>query len=173
MRAAHPEKTIVVQRIAADLVARLGVLLELGWATSRSNAAPQRFRPENCSGCGWRPRCTPTCLAWSMCSMNHRRDCIRRTQRRCLRPSSDWGCGQFAVCRGARSGCDPPGRLDRRCRAGRGRARRPHPLQRTAGGSGAGRAVANAALSIRNVASSARGRRARRRDGCAQGRDTQ
>jgi excinuclease ABC subunit A len=30
MRAEHPEKMIVVQRIAADLVARLGVLLELG-----------------------------------------------------------------------------------------------------------------------------------------------
>ena len=77
LAAEHPEKAIVVRRIAQDLVARLAVLLDLGLGYLVAGArARRRSRRASCSGCGWPRRSAPTCSASSTCSTSRRPGCI-------------------------------------------------------------------------------------------------
>ena len=71
--AEHPEKAIVAQRIAEDLVrAARACCSTSGSATCRSSAARRRSRPASCSACGWRRRSARTCSASSTCSTSRR-----------------------------------------------------------------------------------------------------
>ena len=88
-REAHPEKAIVVQRIAQDLVGT-------AWCAARSGPRLSHARTQhadfvaraNCSACGWRRRSAPISSAWSMCSTSRRPGCTRRTPRRCCARST-------------------------------------------------------------------------------------
>ena len=68
---------------AGHAVAAEGHCWIWGWAISPSSAARRRFRPANCSGCGWRRRCVRICSAWSTFWTSRRPVCIRRIPRRC------------------------------------------------------------------------------------------
>jgi predicted Zn-ribbon and HTH transcriptional regulator len=78
----HPEKAIVVRRIAENLTARLSVFFTSASGTSRWNEARRHCRPANCNGCGWRRRSGPIFSAWSTFSMNPRPGCIPKIPRR-------------------------------------------------------------------------------------------
>ncbi len=131
--AEHPEKALVVRRIAQDLAARLAVLLDLGLgylSLERSTptlspgraaaAAPGHPGPLQPLRRGLRARRA----VGGAPSGRHRGAAPR------ARPPE--GLGQLALRRRARPRRDPPRRLDRRRRARRGRAGRLRALQRAA-----------------------------------------
>ena len=66
-----------------DLCARLAVLLDLGLATSRLDAARRRCRRASFSGCVSPRRCARICSASCTCSTSPPPGCIPRTPRRC------------------------------------------------------------------------------------------
>ena len=81
--AEHPEKAIVVERIAQDLRRGFQCCSISGWAISAWSAARRRCRRENCSGCGSRRKSAPICSASSMCSTSLQRVFTRPTPKRC------------------------------------------------------------------------------------------
>jgi excinuclease ABC subunit A len=123
--ASHPEKALVSVRITADMVERLGVLLEAGHASAveplrrgvRARRAIGRAAPRRHRG--------PHALARGAEAI-----------------------GQFALRRGARDGRRAPRRLDRRRGSGGGDARGRSALQWAPRGPRAHRGVADPALLI-------------------------
>ena len=88
--AEHPERAMVAQRIAQDLVGRITVLLELGlgYLVARTQHAHAFARRAAAAAAG---HASPlqSCSASSMCSTNLRPGCIPPTPKHCWSRSND------------------------------------------------------------------------------------
>lgn len=81
--ASAAEGSEAASRIAADVIARVEVLLDLGLGYLSLGATPPRCPPVNHSDCASPRNCAPGSSALSMCSTNHPRGCIRPMRGRC------------------------------------------------------------------------------------------
>ncbi len=77
----HPEKAVVIQRIANDLCERLAVMLDLGLGYLTLERSTPTLSPASYSGCAWRPRSAPIYSALFTCSTNPPQVCIPPTRR--------------------------------------------------------------------------------------------